>query len=370
MAEAMDPAFNVTAVTNTITLIEAQSNIIRYILGAVVVVLSYFISRFAGKTLHKIGSKLADHTSTRVDDELLRVSIKPVKVTIVIIGVLGALFISGWDADSLRLMANPLVAIALLVLARIVVHTSCVFIEEYGVHLAEMADTSLDKRFIPTIQAILSIVIYSVAGLMALSSLGVDVTPLVTLGGVAGIAVAVASQDTLGNVVAGIIVMYDKPFASGDLVLIGGPEGEGGTVLAVGLFSTKVRTWDNNVITFPNSDLYKKGAVNYSYGDERVRVRIPVGVAYGTDIEKVRGILLDIAKEDESVLDEPEPRALFLSFGDFAYDFELRVYIKDLMDIFNVKDRINTNIKTRFDEKHIEIPFPVRTLLMPKNALK
>ena len=366
----MDPAFNVTAVTNTIALIQDQSNIIRYILGAAVVFLSYFISRFAGKALHNIGTKLAEHTSTRVDDELLRVSIKPVKVTILIIGILGALLISGWDADSVRLMANPLIAIALMVIARIVVHTSCVFIEEYGAHLADMADTSLDKRFIPTIQAMLSIVIYSVAGLMAFSSLGVDVTPLVTLGGVAGIAVAVASQDTLGNVVAGIIVMYDKPFASGDLVLLGGPEGDGGTVLTVGLFSTKVRTWDNNVITLPNSDLYKKGAVNYSYGDERVRVRIPVGVAYGTDIEKVRGILLDIAKEDESVLDEPEPRALFLSFGDFAYDFELRVYIKDLMDIFNVKDRINTNIKKRFDDEDIEIPFPVRTLLMPKNALK
>ena len=139
-------------------------------------------------------------------------------------------------------------------------------------------------------------------------------------------------------------------------------------MLDIGLRSTKIKTLDNQQLIIPNSDLCNTILTNQAFPDVRAKGRINIGVGYGSDVERVKEILVATALEIEAVLTEPAPEAYFVSFGDSALNMSLFFWVQEYSQLFGATDRINTLIIRRFRENAIEIPFPTRTVLMEKGS--
>lgn len=189
--------------------------------------------------------------------------------------------------------------------------------------------------------------------LMILQNLGFKLDVLLGAAGVAGIAIGFASQTSVSNIISGLFLISERPFEIGDLIRVGDTTGE---VMSIDLMSVKLRTFDNQFIRLPNENLIKTQVNNLTHYPIR-RVDIQVGVAYKEDVNRVKAVLLDIAKDHAQVLDEPEPLILLQNFGDSSLDFLFAVWcVKD--DHLLLKQTMYDLIKSRFDADDIEIPFP------------
>jgi small-conductance mechanosensitive channel len=191
-----------------------------------------------------------------------------------------------------------------------------------------------------------------------------DIFSLVTALGVGSLAVGMAAKDTLAHMISGFTLMLDRPFRIGDRIQLAG--GQVGDVLDIGLRSTKIKTLDNQQLIIPNSDLCNTILTNQAFPDVRAKGRINVGVAYGSDVERVKQLLVATALEVEAVLQDPPPEAYFASFGDSALSMALFFWVDEYATLFAVTDRINTQIIRCFRENNIEIPYPTRSVIMDK----
>lgn len=191
--------------------------------------------------------------------------------------------------------------------------------------------------------------------IILLNLLGFELTKLAILGGALGVGIGFGLQAIVNNFASGLILLFERPIKVGDTVEIGNDIGE---VKKLGLRATIVSTFDNAEIVIPNSDLITAPVTNWTLSGRQARVKIPVGVAYGSDIQKVLEILMNIAAEHPQILTRPEATALFLAFGASSLDFELRVWVPDFADRMQVLSEINQEIDNEFSLAGIEIPFP------------
>ncbi|MEO6034467.1 MAG: mechanosensitive ion channel domain-containing protein [Verrucomicrobiota bacterium] len=195
---------------------------------------------------------------------------------------------------------------------------------------------------------------------VALKTVGLDLSSLAVIAGAVGIGVGFGLQNVISNFVSGLIILAERPIAIGHRVEVGGVAGQ---VTKINLRSTTVVTNDNITIIVPNSDFISNAVTNWSHGDPRVRMRLPVGVAYGTEPEKLREILLAIAKEHPKVLDDPAPAVFFIRFGDSSLDFELAVWTSEMSaKPRRFRSELYFSIEKKLRENKIEIPFPQRDL--------
>jgi small-conductance mechanosensitive channel len=195
--------------------------------------------------------------------------------------------------------------------------------------------------------------------LLALAALGLTLTNITILGGAIGVGIGFGLQAIVNNFASGIILLFERPIRVGDMIqLVDLPC----TVKKIGLRSTVVASRDDADIVIPNSDLITNQVTNWTLSERRMRLRIPVGVAYGSDVPLVMRILKEIAEGNLSVLSNPASSVLFLGFGDSSLNFELRVWIKDFLDRFRIQSELIQAIDSRFRSEGVEIPFPQRDL--------
>ncbi len=191
--------------------------------------------------------------------------------------------------------------------------------------------------------------------IILLNILGFELTKLTILGGALGVGIGFGLQAIVNNFVSGLILLFERPIKVGDTVEVGNEFGE---VKKLGLRATIVSTYDNAEIVIPNSDLITAPVTNWTLTGRQARVKIPVGVAYGSDIQKVLEILMSCAQEHPLVLSQPQPKALFLAFGTSSLDIELRVWTPDFSDRRQLLSELNQEIESEFALAGIEIPFP------------
>ncbi len=196
------------------------------------------------------------------------------------------------------------------------------------------------------------------AGFMLLTVWNVDITPLLASAGIVGLAVALAAKDTLANFFGGVNLFIDRPFKKGDYIVLG--TGERGAIVEIGLRSTRLITRDDMMICIPNSVIANSKIVNESAPEPHHRVRIKVGVAYGSNLDEVEKALLDIAINEKMVASDPEPRVRFRSFGDSALEFELLCWARRAGDRGFMQHKLNKAIYNLFNTKGIVFPFPQR----------
>lgn len=203
--------------------------------------------------------------------------------------------------------------------------------------------------FIGVIKAVLYIV-YIIA---LLSLLGIPTTSMIALLSAFALAISLALQDTISNLASGVVLIFTKPFSEGDYIELSG--GAAGTVTRITMFNTHLRTPSNQVVIIPNRTAVSCNTTNYSIEGTR-RLEIPLSVAYGTDVEKVKNVGLAVATAHEKVLSDPAPMARLNNHGSSSLDFILRVWVKkdDYWDVyFDLKEQV----VAAFNENGIEIPF-------------
>ncbi len=196
--------------------------------------------------------------------------------------------------------------------------------------------------------------------LVVAQTVGIDLTTLNVLAGAVGIGVGLGLQNITNNFISGLIILFERPIKVGDRIEVGNVDGD---VREIGARSTTVVTNDNISIIIPNSKFVTDNITNWSYTDPTVRFRLPVGVAYGSDVEKVKELLLEVGRENADVLTEPQPKVWFRSFGESSLNFELLVWNTSLVHRKGqfISD-LNFAIHKKLKENGIEIPFPQRDL--------
>lgn len=194
--------------------------------------------------------------------------------------------------------------------------------------------------------------------MVVLSLWRINITPVIASAGIAGAAVAFAAKDTIANFFGGVSVFMDRPFKIGDYIVL--DQGERGEVVAIGVRSTRIKTRDDILITIPNSIIANTKIINESAPVPNFRVRIPVSIAYGSDIDAAQEVLLEIAADNEKVLGEPLPRVRFREFGESSLNFELLCWVEEPALRGLTVHELNCEIYRRFNERNIRIPFPQR----------
>jgi len=231
-------------------------------------------------------------------------------------------------------------------------------LELYDKNITPLTNSDFDDKLVHFLQSIYTYVIWIGVFFVILSVLKIDITPLLATGGVIGIIVGLAAQDTFGNFFSGAMIAADQPFREGDRIEIQGVIGD---VVSVGPRSTRIRTLDNQLVTVPNRLMTENMLTNYVLPENTIKVRINLGVGYGSDITLVKKTLLDVAGEAIKkgfINSSPEPKVYFLDFASSALSFQLLVW-SDLYDqTFEIRDYLNTHINDAFKEAGIEIPFP------------
>jgi small-conductance mechanosensitive channel len=195
---------------------------------------------------------------------------------------------------------------------------------------------------------------------VALKLIGIDLSSLAFIAGAIGVGLGFGLQNIISNFVSGLIILAERPISIGDRVELGEVAG---LVTRINLRSTNIVTNDNITIIVPNSDFITNKVTNWSYGDPKVRIRLPIGVAYGTDPERLRRLLMEVAGEHPSVLREPAPEVFFSGFGDCSLNFELGVWTAEMTSKpRRFRSELNFAMERKLRENHIEVPFPQRDL--------
>ena len=195
---------------------------------------------------------------------------------------------------------------------------------------------------------------------------GIEITPLLGAAGVAGIAVGFAAKDTVANFFGGIALYFDDTYKIGDYIVL--DDGTAGTVIKVGVRSTTLLTRDEVLVTVPNAALNASKVTNESAPQRRRRVRVPIGVAYGTDVDAFEALAIEVVAAEPLVLDSPKPRARFRSFGDSALQYEILCWVNGPTRRRRAQHELNRALYVALGEADIEIPYPKRDVTVAGTA--
>lgn len=239
-----------------------------------------------------------------------------------------------------------------------------VFVVEWFVRRYVMLRLLKRTRLQPSLQYAISRIfgyfLIAMGLFVALQTVGLNLSSLAIFAGAIGVGVGFGLQNIVSNFISGLIILAERPIALGDYVEVGGV---GGRVRDINLRSTRVVTNDNISIIVPNSEFIASTVTNYSHGDPKIRVRLPVGIAYGSDVEKFRLGMIEVAKANPDVMKDPEPKVFFIGFGDSSLDFEVVVWAEDqAFRPLGFRSALYYAIEAKLRELNIEIPFPQRDL--------
>lgn len=327
-----------------------------YVHALIVLCIFVVVAKCADVFIDKVLRRFARFTHSELDDRIIDFIHRPVFYSIIILGAISAMLYLKPDKLVIFYANGILYSIITVVWCVTLIRLSNLVIEYT---LRKVSDvTGMRKDVIPLIETISKIVIFVAALMIVLSFWNINITPLLASAGIVGAAVAFAAKDTIANLFGGISVFMDKPFSVGDYINL--DKGERGEVVTIGLRSTRIKTRDDILITIPNSIIANTKIVNESAPVPKFRMRVPVSVAYGSDIDLVERTLLEIAAGNDNVLSEPAPRVRFRVFGDSSLDFELLCWAKEPALRGRTLHELNAFIYKKFTESGIRIPFPQR----------
>ncbi len=347
---------------------ELQASILPYLgivgdnqwLQALVVIVGSFLlawvfDRFISTSLRN----LARRTRFSIDDELISILHNPIYVSVILLGLAIALNLvdipGPVETVSFSILATIGYLVWTLFLLR-VMRTTLRYVAGNEEHV-----TVLNLQTLPLFENLAFIVIIVLSVYVVFSAWNIDMTAWLASAGIVGIAIGFAAKDTLANLFSGVFIMADAPYKIGDFVVL--DTGERGEITHIGIRSTRMMTRDDVEVTVPNSVMGNTKITNESGGPhEKFRIRVAIGVAYGSDIDKVREILMEIAFTDEAVCEDPEPRVRLRGFGASSLDFELLCWIDQPVLRGRVIDTLNCQVYKRFIEENIEIPYAKQDL--------
>lgn len=337
-----------------------------YAVFIAVLIISFVAAKISTSLISGIVAQITRRTKIRWDDQVVALLSTPMFWTIFLFGFLTSLIplklSKTIDDLTVSLVTTILIIIWSIFLIRLVV------ISLNAMSLSAKEQSIIREQTKPLFQNIAYIVIFIFAIYLIFSSWNIDMTAWLASAGIAGIAIGFAAKDTLANLFAGVFILADSPYKIGDYVVL--DSGERGKVTHIGIRSTRLLTRGDVEITIPNAVMGNSRISNESGGPhEKFRLNVNVGVAYGSDIDQVRSILIDVAENENEVCADPEPRVRFRSFGASSLDIDLLCWVETPEVRGRVLDSLNTSIYKRFNKEGIEIPYSKHDLYikeMPK----
>ena len=315
--------------------------------------------------LNKWGKRLDASINTDLNGRILQRVTPHVSRLLVMLGVYLAIRSMPLH-EKLVVILSGLLFIALVVIVfSLVYYVFAELLQWYIAGQHDNSDALISRHMIPIAEKLTLLFLMGTALLFILKHFHYDIFSVVTALGVGSLAIGLAAKDTLANMISGFTLMLDRPFRIGDRIQLAG--GQVGDVAGIGLRSTRIRTLDNQLMIIPNSDLCNTMLINLAFPDVRAQGRINIGVAYGSDVDRVKEILVAAALDVANVLRDPAPEAFFVSFGDSALNMSLFFWV-EYSRLFGTTDKINSLIIRRFNENGVEIPFPIRTVIMEKGT--
>jgi small-conductance mechanosensitive channel len=295
-------------------------------------------------------------TKTDVDDRVIKIVSRPAFVLVFTFGIVRSLQVfplPAWVFTTLETMWRVVLAGAIVYIAY---RLWTAVVLAIGKRVAQRTESELDDRLYPVFEKVGGILILLVGVFYILGSFGVNLTLFAAGGAIGGLVVAFAAQDTLANFFAGIFIMLDRPFRTGDRIELPGQE-TWGDVQQIGLRTTRILTRDNRMVIMPNNVIGSSPIVNHTFPDPTYRNQVDFNLPYGSDVEFVRKILVEAVRPVPGVLPDKPIEALLLAFTDQGQQWRLRWWISSYVDTRRMFDRVNSAVIRRMRDENIRIAY-------------
>ena len=337
----------------------------KYLQALTIAVLFVVVGKVADLIFTSMIGRFARRTETDVDDRLVDLLHKPIFMTFVLIGL----------AMSTRQLSlpEPVEFITLGLLRTIAIGIWYGLLHQVTSVLAHTARSRKNSKIVQTgmlqlLQNVAKVVLFALAVYFIFLAWDVNVTAWVASAGIVGLAISFAAKDTLSNLFAGVSIVMDAPYKTGDFINL--DTGERGMVTMIGLRSTRILTRDDIEITIPNGVIGNSKIINEAGGpSQKHRIALKVGVAYGSDIDHVIAILKKVAADIDDISSTPEARVRFRAFGDWALQLELQCWIARPVDRGRVSHELHCAVYKAFAENDIAIPVPTHDIRLTSNSM-
>ena len=310
-------------------------------------------------------AKLTRKTTTQLDDMILSRVKGPIYYLIILAGLSAALevlpLVPVVKINLSRVVASIVIAISCYLAASIINLTVKAWFDQRKAILGK----AKGQELIIISRKILNFIIFVLLFIFILKLWQIEVTPLIASLGIAGFILGFALKDIFANIFGGVALIADKSFKIGDFIKL--DTGEMGEIIDIGLRSTRIKSFEEgNEIIVPNSTLVMTKITNYGRPMVNLKMVIKIGVAYGSDVGKVKEILLDCVTKLKETQKDPPPRVYFMEMADFSLNFRIVFWIRDFRDRFDIQDRVISSAYQELGVQGIKIPFPTRTIYMEK----
>lgn len=338
-----------------------EAQVLPWVRALEVFLASALVAKLVSLLISRTLLRLTLRTNTDLDDQLVQLMHRPVFISVILVGLYVEVKILGWSPGLEGVLIALIQTVAIFIWAGAGFKLTSTTLSG----LSRLADrvTWIEARTLPLFDNLSKIVVFSVAVYCFLVTWNLDLSAWLASAGIMGIAVGFAAKDSLANLFGGLFVIMDAPYKIGDFINL--DTGERGRVVKIGLRSTRLLTRDDVEITLPNSHIANAKVVNESGGPyKKTRIAVSVGVAYGSDVDEVRAVLLTAAQSVEHVVSDPAPRIRFVEMGDSALIFRVQGWIDEPAQRGICIDGLNTAIYKALGQANIEIPFPQRVVHM------
>jgi small-conductance mechanosensitive channel len=315
-------------------------------------------------TMRVVLRRLLSRTTTRADDELLRILDAPVLVLVIAYGLVQSLSVldvlPAWIWSIILNVYRFVLSLTVVYLALRIYRGVVVPMVKDNLKKRER---QLDKTLVPVIDNLGAVAILLFGGLWMLNYNGINVTVFLAGAGIAGLVLAFALQDTLSNYFSGLYLMMDKPFKEGDMIIMNDDYCQ---VLSVGFRSTRLyNTFKHDLMVVPNNNLANQTIINKTEPDVHLRIDVSVGVMYGSPVTKVKELIMEaVTSEPGVIVDDPDKEISlrFRNFGDSALEFRTLFFIEHYDDQWRIASNVRERIDGLFRANGITVPFPQRTV--------
>lgn len=329
-----------------------------YLQALAIALIFIVIGKIADWIFSRIANRVAARSDTDIDDKLVELVHQPVFISFVLIGLGLATQRIGMTAMPEFLTLGTLKTIAIIIWYSMLRSLTNLVVQSAS---RRRGSKLVQTGMVQLLQNVTHVILFALTAYFIFLAWHIDVTAWLASAGIVGLALSFAAKDTLSNLFAGVSIVMDAPYKVGDFIIL--DTAERGVVTHIGLRSTRLLTRDDVEVTIPNGVIGNGKIINEAGGpSERHRMRIAVGVAYGSDIDHVIATLEKVAADHIEVCKAPEPRVRFRQFGDFSLNFELLCWIEQPIDRGRIQHELNCSVYKAFAEHKIEIPFPQRDL--------
>jgi MscS family membrane protein len=332
----------------------------QWIIAFLVLIGSFLLVKILYWIFSSVFKNITSKTKTNLDDILLKNLQKPLTNLVVI----GAYYFSvsylHFDKNIETVLINIAYLFFTITLTSIVSKIIDALISEVILPISKKTETSFDNHLIPVIQKAVRAIIWSLGIVIGLDNIGFDITAMIAGLGIGGLALALAAQDSVKNIFAGIMIFLDKPFKINDRIKI---DGHDGTVEEVGLRSTRIRTLEGRIVTIPNCTFTDNSVINVT-SQPALKVKINLGLTYDTNEEQMQkaiDILQDIVKGQDAITNDYA--AGFNEFGDFSLNILFMYYVKPESHWLDTQTLVNKEVLRRFNKEGLDFAFPTQTIL-------